>query len=29
MMVNDEVMVLYVPNGNDRSAAVEEAVEGL
>jgi hypothetical protein len=29
MMVNDEVMVLYVPNGNDRSAAVKEAVEGL
>jgi len=29
MMVNDEVMVLYVPNGNDRSAAVEKAVEGL
>lgn len=29
MMVNDEVMVLYVPNGNDRSAAVKAAVEGL
>ena len=29
MMVNDEVMVLYVANGNDRSAAVEKAVEGL
>lgn len=29
MMVNDEVMVLYVPNGNDRSAAVEAAVDGL
>ena len=29
MMVNDEVMVLYVPNGNDRSAAVKKAVEGL
>jgi hypothetical protein len=29
LIVNDEVMVLYAANGNDRSAAVEKAVKGL
>jgi hypothetical protein len=29
LIVNDEVMVLYAANGNDRSAAVEKAVNGL
>jgi hypothetical protein len=29
LIVNDEVMVVYAANGNDRSAAVEKAVNGL